>query len=226
MKVFLIAHAGGNVWDYKKLFSSIFSVDFIPVELPGNASRLAENVLGSLEAYAQMACDFIESQTTNEEKVTIFGHSFGGYLMYEIAKRLNRPLERVFISCAVPFHLVSDYEEEDEDLIEQFGYRKQYNNIIFRLFKPIVTKKIDLVKQYQQKMENPKRVECIPVRAVIIYAQKDVSQYDYKQWGRYFREEGCHFYEFNGGHFYWNETETMRNRLVTIVKSELNLSGE
>ena len=89
MKVFVIAHSAGNVWTYVRLFSKIKGHEFIPVELPGNVTRFKDKLPDTFEEYLDIAYQIIVEQIGFDEHIALFGHSFGGYFMYDLSGMIS-----------------------------------------------------------------------------------------------------------------------------------------
>lgn len=87
-QIFLFANAGGSVIRFNKLISELSPVcEAIPMELPGRGLRADEPFYSDME-------ELIEDmrKTINEKRdnvpFALLGHSFGGTVAYEIARRM------------------------------------------------------------------------------------------------------------------------------------------
>lgn len=87
--IIVIPCAAGPVYRYEPLIAAFgSSIKSIMAELPGHGKRLFEPAHGDKEAL----CDYLEScylHLAEQRTILLFGHSFGGLVAFELAKRLE-----------------------------------------------------------------------------------------------------------------------------------------
>jgi surfactin synthase thioesterase subunit len=216
MKIFLLAHSGGNVWTYKRMFQSIEKHSFIPIEVPGNVSRLGDELPNSLEEYIDYAYRVILDNSMSNEQIGLFGHSFGGYLLYELAQRLGSRVKRVIVSGSTPFHMFQ-MPPEASDYSSLYGYPVKNCEEIVKLFDPIIRHKIELIDRYKDKFVG-QQIQQLSVPVVFVWATDDKMTSYIHEWEKYYDAETSRYIEVKGGHFYWmNDTES-REILMNVME--------
>ena len=217
MKVFLFAHSGGNVWEYSRLFEKVENATCIPVELPGNVTRFKDNIPDSFEKYIDIAYQEIIKKTEFGEGIVLFGHSFGGYLLYDLARRLQSQVKRVIISCSTPFHLFQ-LPSGVTNYVDFFDYPIKPHQMIVDVFNPIICKKVSLIDAYKEQYKEPNNHVVVDIPSTLIYGDKDRMTLHIEQWKQYFSPEKCEIIFFEGGHFYWMESEDNKKKLCKILE--------
>lgn len=220
MKVFLFAHSGGNVWEYSRMFKNVENAQCIPVELPGNVTRFKDDIPETFEQYINIAYQEIVKKTEFGESIVLFGHSFGGYLLYELARRLQSQVKHVIISCSTPFHLFQ-FPAGVTNYTECFDYPVKPSEKIVEIFNPIIYKKVCLIDAYKEQfMDHDKRIG-VETPATFVYGDSDRMTLDMEQWKDYFTSEKCETVKFTGGHFYWMENEENKKKLCEILEKSI-----
>ncbi|MFI6326552.1 thioesterase II family protein [Nonomuraea sp. NPDC050556] len=91
VSVLCLPHAGGAAHAYHRWARSTayLRVDFVPVELPGRGSRVAEAPATDLGALTEELADVVDAHAAETGRpYALFGHSMGGMLAYNVAVRL------------------------------------------------------------------------------------------------------------------------------------------
>lgn len=122
--LFIFPHAGGSASGYKP-FARAFSMDAkrIAVQYPGRAGGHDVPDLESIPALADHIYPMLRQNVVGS-RVAFFGHSMGGVLAFEIARRLEedgKSLAALFISASpAPGHGGYEqlYQGTDEELLE------------------------------------------------------------------------------------------------------------
>ncbi|MFW8595964.1 thioesterase II family protein [Cribrihabitans neustonicus] len=117
--IIVIPCAAGPARRYEPLISAFGnSIKTIVAELPGHGRRLFEPAHGNVEAL----CDYLETHClplAEQRTILLFGHSFGGLVAFELAKRLESNglvCERLVVAgCPAPNSPVAP-ERSDEAL--------------------------------------------------------------------------------------------------------------
>ncbi|WP_436491853.1 thioesterase II family protein [Actinokineospora sp. HUAS TT18] len=94
-RLIFLPHAGGSA-SYYFPFSRALSpdVDVVAVQYPGRQDRLAEPMVDSVVGLAEAVAELIEPWL--DRPVTLFGHSMGASVAYELALRV--PVSRLVVS--------------------------------------------------------------------------------------------------------------------------------
>ena len=117
--IIVIPCAAGPAHRYVPLTAALRnSIRPIMAELPGHGKRLFEPAHRDVDAL----CDFLETHClplTEQRTIMLFGHSFGGLVAFELAKRLEScglGCERLIVAgCPAPNSPVAP-ERSDEEL--------------------------------------------------------------------------------------------------------------
>lgn len=122
--LFIFPHAGGSAAAYKP-FARAFSTDArrIAVQYPGRAGGHDVPDLDSISALADDIYPMLR-RTITTARVAFFGHSMGGLIAFDIARRLEEdgnPIAALFVSASpAPGH--GGYEQlhqgSDDELLE------------------------------------------------------------------------------------------------------------
>ncbi|MBT2384273.1 thioesterase II family protein [Streptomyces sp. ISL-11] len=98
LKLYCFPHAGGSAAEYIRWGKEIPGVEVYAVQLPGRASRFAEQPLTSMDHLVEALLREVEFTGT----YAFFGHSMGSLVAYELTcalREAGRPLpRRLFVS--------------------------------------------------------------------------------------------------------------------------------
>lgn len=102
--LYVFPHAGGSAGSYVP-FSRAFSADMrrIAVQYPGRTDRHDVQDIASIPALADDVYTTIASQTAPGTDVGFFGHSMGGLVAFEVARRFesaDQPIAALFLSAS------------------------------------------------------------------------------------------------------------------------------
>lgn len=129
VRVYCLPHAGGSAGTFLGWVRSREATDlrFVPVELPGRGTRMAERPPGSMDEVVCGVLSVLERRPP-EESFLLFGHSMGAHVVYETARRLaatGRPLPRAVVaaSCRPPGHpaVIRMQGQSDAALLDTVG---------------------------------------------------------------------------------------------------------
>ncbi|MCX5157154.1 alpha/beta fold hydrolase [Streptomyces sp. NBC_00291] len=89
VRVYCLPHAGGSAGSYLPWARGQHQpgLRFVPVELPGRGTRLAEEPLRSMDQVVDGLLDVLAHRPA-DERFMLFGHSMGSQIAYETARRL------------------------------------------------------------------------------------------------------------------------------------------
>jgi surfactin synthase thioesterase subunit len=123
-KLYIFPHAGGSAEFYVP-FAKAFASDIkrVAVRYPG---RGGNHDLGSFTTIGDLAdkvCQMIKPPEDADEKIAFFGHSMGGLLAFEVARRFEQagsPIAALFVSAvAAPGHVGYEHiPESDRGLLD------------------------------------------------------------------------------------------------------------
>lgn len=205
--------AGGDVNAYLPWLARLDpSLELVIVQLPGRGQRARERPFARME---QLVDELFGNMLTRLDKpFAFFGHSMGGKIAYELAKRLQRdmlPLPELFVASGsgspclprrgTPLHRLPDALFR-EKIRELSGVPQQVldNEELMAFVLPILKADFRLVETYTGKYEAPLRS-----RLVILGGNADtfVARDDLLSWRDLFvKTESVRLYE--GGHFFIN----------------------
>jgi surfactin synthase thioesterase subunit len=103
-------HAGGDPRTYLDWRPDLAPVGVQAVCVPGRGHRFVEPRVGSLAELADAAAEAI--RTLPHRRICLFGHSLGGLVAFEVARRLHdhEPVHHLVVSgCAAPSSLPTEY---------------------------------------------------------------------------------------------------------------------
>lgn len=125
-KLFIFPHAGGAP-QYYVPFAKTFTTDIkrVAVQYPGQGGKQDFASFTSLPALADEVCKMVSPDKEGSAQgapVFFFGHSMGGLLAFEVARRFEeagRPVAALFVSAAAaPGHVgYDDIPETDDGLL-------------------------------------------------------------------------------------------------------------
>ncbi|EEL19433.1 thioesterase [Bacillus toyonensis] len=211
-KLICLAHAGGSAQIFKEWGRVCNSIEFIPIEYSGRGSRIGETLFANLNEMVDDVYKQILIHINECEKYSIFGHSFGGLVAFELIRNFDffTP-EHVFISgMGAPhkrkshsfFHLLPD-----DQFIEKIKHMNGTpsavleNKELMDLFLPILRADFKMNNEYQYNTESSRIKEDLS----IIFGNKDhiIDRNNILSW-RDLTDGDCDFFEIDGDHFYVN----------------------
>lgn len=216
MILFCLPHAGGYSNMFCKWKNYIDnSIKLYPIELAGRGSRTEEKFYDSIEQGVYDIYRIIESTVNSEEEYSLFGHSMGSLLAYEVAHKIQKEgfkaPKHIFFSGygaphikkrEKPIHCLPDKEFKEE--LPKIGGMPgdvMKNEEIMSYVMPILRSDFKLVYDYEYKHEGEK-LYC----DITVFNGKDDDLklneiFDWKihTWGK------CTIYMFEGNHFFIND---------------------
>lgn len=122
--LYIFPHAGGST-DFYVPFAKAFSGDIkrIAVRYPGRAGTHDLGSFTSIPDLADKVCQMLAPPEQSDQKVAFFGHSMGGLLAFEVARRFEEagsPIAALFVSaCAAPGRVGYEHiPESDRGLLD------------------------------------------------------------------------------------------------------------
>lgn len=226
-RLFCFPHAGSGAIKYLKWAKYFDSrVEICPVMLPGREYRLNEPLIKDYKVMVEAIFDGIKDKL-QEKSYSLFGHSMGSILAYELTKRIEkaglRKPDVVFLSGSTLLNRISslDWGVVGDDEIAKYlvstgGTPKELveKASMRELYFPILRSDHQLVTSYHYSPE--KLQDGTPIRA---FAAKDDEIVNVK-----FTEnieeltDDFRIDYFTGGHFF---VETSEKELCTMINDEL-----
>ncbi|KAA6447673.1 thioesterase II family protein [Bacillus swezeyi] len=213
-KLFCLPYAGSS--------STIFSpwrnlldqsIELVALELPGHGTRMTEPLLYDVKSVAEDLYRQAKPHLKGSD-YAIFGHSMGSLLAYELQRKIASEEKKepvhVFFSGRFPPHIPEKqvlHQLPDSELkkaiIDMGGVPEAFskNDQVLNFFLPILRADFQLLETYQCPSVDP--VQC---EISVFYGKCDLPSvlFDLNDWHRYTKQQ-CHFYEFNGDHFFINQ---------------------
>jgi pyochelin biosynthesis protein PchC len=208
MRLAVFHHAGGSGLSFLKLAKQLSSrVEVVLAELPGRGRRHRETEVASLAAFASEAA--AELADMEPRPLTLYGHSMGALVAYEIAKTLGPRVERLVVSscrCPASRHgpdglrlnaplsdellltLMAEYGPLPKEL--SFPGAREY-------FLPLFRADLKLISQYAGVREPVSP----PILAMGGGTDPVVSEADLREWAAY-TQGGFELRMLEGGHFF------------------------
>ena len=123
-KLYIFPHAGGST-DFYVPFAKAFASDIkrVAVRYPGRGGNHDLGSFTSIPDLADRVCQMLKPPENPDDKVAFFGHSMGGLLAFEVARRFEvagSPISALFVSaCAAPGRVGYEHvPESDRGLLD------------------------------------------------------------------------------------------------------------
>ena len=228
-KLICIHHAGGGAStfaNWKKYLHGIAEV--MPVQLPGRENRIDEPFLKDFDTSVELITNELAPYLV-DRRFSLFGHSMGGIIAYEMAKRFEqmglRP-EKCFISSTLideNMDIVPSEDLSDEDFYERvFAYGGisdsdelfQYPELK-ELFTRILRADFSFIENYRG---NKTILKC-PIEEFCGKSDPMECIEHMKDWKKY-TESTLTCTEFEGGHFYFLDD---CQEICRVISEKINL---
>lgn len=123
--LYIFPHAGGSAASYVR-FARAFGADLkrMAVQYPGRTDRHDVPDIASIPALADDVYTMLAAAIVPDSRVAFFGHSMGGLVAFEVARRFEaqgKPVAALFLSAsAAPGHAGYEYlhRGSDDDLLK------------------------------------------------------------------------------------------------------------
>lgn len=213
-KLICIHHAGGGASTFINWQENIRgNAEVIPIQLPGHENLIRYPFVQSVDEAVSKICDAVKDYIKSNN-YSVFGHSMGGIIAFELAKRLESEgiyPDKCFISatkiekdeCLFNTEDMDDEKfservfayggiDESCELFQYPEYRALYMKIFRADFSIIDKYKYDGIK-----------LRC-PIEAFCGKDDPMENIEDMHSWEQYTESE-VGYTLFDGGHFYFNE---------------------
>lgn len=226
MKLYCFPYAGGlsNIYYSWKKYLPPNQVILKPINIRPSSNKMLNTIPALVNcAYRQVKLDI------SEDDFAFFGHSMGGLIAYELARKLiiddNIKPCHIFLSASRPPHLYKELRKTYDlprneliDVLRKMGGTPEAvlkNNELINFFLPIIRADFEAIETYEFK---PGKADKIPVDFSILYGLKDnISLNEMLSWKDY-NKLNCDFFSFNGDHFF---VHSQINAIVNIITKKL-----
>lgn len=211
LRLFAFSFAGGSAATFLSWQAGLDrGISLHALQLPGRGARFGEPPMRSLPTVIEAACDAI--QPSSDAPYALFGHSLGGLLAFEVARRLQvrgcRMPQRLFVSgCQAPRYRSPPEglsRLDDEALIDAL---RRYDGTprevlehreLMALLLPMVRADFGLVDDYRYAAGVPLQA---PI-TVLAGRQDRIERPEQVEGWAEETSQGCRVVWFEGGHFF------------------------
>lgn len=228
IKLFSLPYAGGSATIYEKWRKFLHpSIELICIEYAGRGNRFSEPLFDNLDKIVDDLSSIIENEI-HETDYSIFGHSMGALVGYEIAhkikeKSLPLPVHMFFSGKSAPhfslrdkvIHNLNDYEFKKE-LLKLEGTPKEVleNDDLMEIFLPILRSDFKAIEEYKH-FEKENILDC---NFTVLYGKEErMPLNEIADWQKHTKKK-CNFFKFSGGHFFIQEHS---EDIVNIINNTL-----
>jgi medium-chain acyl-[acyl-carrier-protein] hydrolase len=227
-RLFCLPYGGGGAAIFREWPRDLWpEIEVWHVQLPGREARHRELPLTRLDALVEPLAEALVPHL--DRPYSIFGHSMGALIGFELARLLRRQgapgLSHLFVSARWAPHLPDQrpplHGLPDPDLVEQLCRR--YNGMpravlesadLMRLFVPIIRADLTLTETYVYAPEEP--LDC-SISAFGGLEDGAVTRNDLAAWGDQTRGSFT-LRMLSGGHFF---LQPLRPRLLSAIAADL-----
>ena len=217
IKLFCFPYAGGSGAIYSSWKHALYStnVEPIPVELAGRGTRIREPLYRSLEEAVEDLYQIIGKDIT-DGPYALFGHSLGGLLVYELARKIEslgvrRPVHLFFSGRGAPcvprvkknYHLMEE-EVFRKSVIDLGGTAPEIfdHPELLEVFLPVLRNDFKLAET-EPEDNGQTAFEC-DITVFLGKEDKWINEERAIGWTR--NTKGvCSIHYFNGGHFFLHD---------------------
>lgn len=224
-------YAGGSAAIYNKWKIYLDKrIELVPVEIAGRGRRINEPFCSSI---ADAVEDIYQRIWTpiGQNKFSLFGHSMGSVIVYEICRRIRqnggREPAHIFVSGRYPPHIKK--ENERLHLLPDDEFKREILKIggtpgevfedekLAQIFVPILKADYRLIEEYEYQEENL-AFDC----GITAFGGRQdglVTRGELQQWQR-FTSLNCKTHEFEGDHFFIHHYTKELTGMVNHTLSE------
>ncbi|MGK5049774.1 thioesterase II family protein [Janthinobacterium sp. GB4P2] len=234
VRLYCFSYTGGGTSSYMPWQRDIdASVEICAIQMPGRERRMFDLPVTSLPELVST----IATTISQEEYLdfAFFGHSFGAFLAFEVAKycdRMNLVLPKhLFLSgCVAPQYRRASrlHELSDIDLIEEL---RSYNGTppelleneeLMALVLPVIRADSALAGNYEYTDTSP-----LPIPFTVLAGNQDkhVPLPETQSWSE-LTTGSCDFRTFEGDHFFIRSQYNAVMKLLNSVLKDIKFKGE
>ncbi|MDW7614878.1 alpha/beta fold hydrolase [Peribacillus simplex] len=223
--LFCFPYAGGSASFYREWKFDDDVIEVVPLEYPGHGSKYSEPLRDHMADLADSLMEEMETkyQIQSLENISLFGHSMGAIVAYEIAAKLEErygnKVEHLFISSkSSPDYKVDQIDCSNSNNLKQSlkkigGTNKELleTEDFMTLFLPIIQSDLNVLANYHDENKRKKRVGN---KAVLLLGSEDsVTKESMESWNEYIEHiEGLHM--LKGDHFYLKQNQDIVLKII------------
>ena len=224
IKVYALPCAGGTSSMYFNMAkNNTDEVHIVPIELAGRGQRFSESLYHDFSDMVKDIFHIISNKITDED-YALFGHSMGGYLIYELCCMLKsnhfKMPKHLFLASVSPPNFRSKFKKvggelNDEELLSfvidiggippEVAANKDFENIFF----PIIKSDFQNLNKYK-----PTALTRLHINITTLYGSKDYLVLEHiSEWKQYTlnKFEGI---KFEGNHFFINHNPKQIYKII------------
>lgn len=232
-RLFCFPHGGGSAAEFVRWARHLPDVELSAVQLPGRGTRLAEPVLTRMDELVEAVVAVIPAGAP----YTMFGHSLGALVAYEVTRalrRAGRPLPDHLIVSGYPAPSLPRSETQvhtlsDDELLGEVGRRHdglpaevladpELKSLVARYLRA----DYEILETYEWRTEDP-----LPIPVTVFGGRDDeIADEALLAWQRHAADEIA-VRMFAGGHFYFRENQApvLRALAGEIRKSRMDTAA-
>lgn len=210
-RLYCVPFAGGGPTAFRAWQHHLPNTEIWAVHLPGRESRMLEPAFTDMDALMDVLLPAFTNHAT--EPFSIFGHSMGAMVAFELVRRLEassgiRP-QHLFVSGhgapSVPANGEHYHELSHDafvDKIRSFEGTPEavlQHEELLEIFVPLLRADIALLETYSP---DPASAVDTAITAFSSHADPEVPVAAMESW-RFHTHGGFDFHTFAGGHFFW-----------------------
>ncbi len=223
-RLFCLPHAGGSAGGFLRWRRSPTpDIAVVPVRLPGRDGRQGEAPETDFDRLARRLAAALRPWT--DRRYALFGHSLGAILAFELARRLDPPPCRLFVSGASApdeqptdrwLHTLPDHEFLSA--LRGFGGLPDDPGLATALL-PRLRADCTVAETYRYRAAEPLR--C-PISVLCGRWDPTVDTSRLERWGAH-TDEGVRIRLFPGDHFYLSDAE---NFVLRAIRKDLAATSD
>lgn len=212
-KIICFHHAGGGAssfYTWTKLLGD--DIEVAIVQLPGREERIEDAFYNDINKAILDIASICKEYIGNSD-YSIFGHSMGGILGYEVEKRLENKYgleaKTCFLSSCKIWKMTSLFDKKvdelsDDEFLKSISRYGGIDKEFFRMeeFKKIYTK---ILRSDFKLLEEYKCTDPLNIKSPIVFMygeeDKTLKDVEIRTWEN-ISNKGCTFKKFQGNHFY------------------------
>lgn len=232
-RIICLPHAGGCASFFKKWTMTLpSSIELVTIQYPGREERLAEPLINNMDELIDGLIIALTEQQLLDKPYLLFGHSMGGYIVYELCLALREcnlplPYQLVISASEAPTHknTSSLHLDSDQALLDEL---EKLNGTQFSLathpelaqmLLPIIRNDYQLIESWQPK---PNSLPLdIPLTTFIARQDTELTEEQALAWQQQ-TTKNFHCEYFQGNHFYLIEEQAkVIQALLKIAKQQM-----
>jgi surfactin synthase thioesterase subunit len=219
-RLYCFPHGGGSSAEFIRWARHLPQVEICGVQLPGRGSRLSEPVLTDMDALVAA----VTAAVPTSVPYSVFGHSLGALVAYEVTRALGRAGRRLpdrlivsgFPAPSVPRVETPVHTLPDDELIAEVDRRhgglppevltdQELKALMVRYLRA----DYQILETYEWRQADP-----LPVPVTVFGGRDDaIGEEDLRAWQRHTTEE-ITVRMFPGDHFYFRQHQSAAMRAL------------